>query len=102
MGRMPRPSSKRVEGRHVEARNRSSDTMAFMFETRAVIRPTRFALESAQLQHEYFRCWEGLAKNFTLISASHRRNRHESILRKHPRRNPGPRRHRSPRIGRSA
>jgi homogentisate 1,2-dioxygenase len=42
-----------------------SDTMAFMFETRAVIRPTKFALESAQLQHEYFRCWEGLAKNFT-------------------------------------
>jgi homogentisate 1,2-dioxygenase len=44
---------------------RVSDTMAFMFETRAVIRPTRFALESAQLQHEYFRCWEGLPKNFT-------------------------------------
>ena len=42
-----------------------SDTMAFMFETRAVIRPTRFALESAQLQPEYFRCWEGLPKNFT-------------------------------------
>ena len=41
------------------------DTMAFMFETRAVIRPTRFALESAQLQPEYFRCWEGLPKNFT-------------------------------------
>ena len=42
-----------------------SDTMAFLFETRAVIRPTTFALESAQLQHEYFRCWEGLSKNFT-------------------------------------
>lgn len=44
---------------------RVSDTMAFMFETRAVIRPTRFALESAQLQAEYFRCWEELPKNFT-------------------------------------
>src|SRR6202166_4331899 len=44
---------------------RISDTMAFMFETRAVIRPTRFALESAQLQQEYFRCWQGLPKNFT-------------------------------------
>jgi homogentisate 1,2-dioxygenase len=43
---------------------RISDTMAFMFETRTVIRPTRFALESAQLQHEYFRCWEGLPKQF--------------------------------------
>jgi homogentisate 1,2-dioxygenase len=41
------------------------DTMAFMFETRHVIRPTRAALESAQLQPEYFRCWQGLRKNFT-------------------------------------
>ncbi|MEP7184092.1 MAG: homogentisate 1,2-dioxygenase [Betaproteobacteria bacterium] len=40
------------------------DTMAFMFETRCVIRPTRFALESAQLQAEYFRCWQGLPKQF--------------------------------------
>jgi homogentisate 1,2-dioxygenase len=40
------------------------DTMAFMFETRAVIRPTQFALESAQLQPEYHRCWQGLRKNF--------------------------------------
>jgi homogentisate 1,2-dioxygenase len=38
--------------------------MAFMFETRIVIRPTRFALESAQLQSEYFRCWQGLRKQF--------------------------------------
>ncbi len=40
------------------------DTMAFMFETRTVIRPTRFALESAQLQPEYYRCWQGLRKHF--------------------------------------
>jgi homogentisate 1,2-dioxygenase len=38
--------------------------MAFMFETRNVIRPTRFALESVQLQSEYFRCWQGLSKHF--------------------------------------
>ena len=43
---------------------RIRDTMAFMFETRAVIRPTRHALESAQRQGEYFRCWQGLRKNF--------------------------------------
>jgi homogentisate 1,2-dioxygenase len=43
---------------------RIADTMAFMFETRMVIRPTHFALESAQLQHEYFRCWQGLRKHF--------------------------------------
>jgi homogentisate 1,2-dioxygenase len=41
------------------------DTMAFMFETRCVIQPTRQALESAQLQADYFRCWQGLPKRFT-------------------------------------
>ena len=40
------------------------DTMAFMFETRAVIHPTRQALESAQLQRDYFECWQGLQKHF--------------------------------------
>ncbi|MDB5797304.1 MAG: homogentisate 1,2-dioxygenase [Paucimonas sp.] len=40
------------------------DTMAFMFETKQVIRPTRYALESAQLQADYFRCWQDIRKNF--------------------------------------
>ena len=40
------------------------DTMAFMFETRLVWRPTTHAIESAQLQHEYYRCWQGLQKHF--------------------------------------
>ena len=40
------------------------DTMAFMFETRAVIRPTRQALESLQLQRDYHQCWQGLKKHF--------------------------------------
>ncbi len=40
------------------------DTMAFMFETRAVIHPTRQSLESAQLQRDYFECWQGLKKHF--------------------------------------
>ncbi|WP_086935498.1 homogentisate 1,2-dioxygenase [Azospirillum sp. B510] len=43
---------------------RVADTMAFMVETRAVIRPTRHALETADLQHDYYRCWQGLAKRF--------------------------------------
>ncbi|MBP2228998.1 homogentisate 1,2-dioxygenase [Azospirillum agricola] len=43
---------------------RIADTMAFMIETRAVIRPTRHALETAQLQHEYYRCWQGLERRF--------------------------------------
>jgi homogentisate 1,2-dioxygenase len=40
------------------------DTMAFMFESRWVWRPTRHALASAGLQAEYFQCWQGLRRNF--------------------------------------
>ena len=40
------------------------DTMAFMFETPLVIRPTEFALKTSQLQAEYFECWQGLQNNF--------------------------------------
>ncbi|MEO7432099.1 MAG: homogentisate 1,2-dioxygenase [Dokdonella sp.] len=40
------------------------DTMAFMFETSAVIHPTRQALESSTLQGDYQDCWRGLAKRF--------------------------------------
>jgi homogentisate 1,2-dioxygenase len=40
------------------------DTMAFMFETRTLIKPTRFALETAQLQADYYQCWQGLTKHF--------------------------------------
>jgi homogentisate 1,2-dioxygenase len=40
------------------------DTMAFMFETRLPIRPTRFALEAAELQRDYAQCWQGLRKHF--------------------------------------
>jgi homogentisate 1,2-dioxygenase len=39
-------------------------TLAFMFETRLPVRPTRFALEEKILQHEYYECWQGLKKNF--------------------------------------
>jgi homogentisate 1,2-dioxygenase len=40
------------------------DTLAFMFETRFVIRPTRFALETPLLQRDYWQCWKGLRRNF--------------------------------------
>jgi len=40
------------------------DTMAFMFETRQAIRPTRYALEAAELQGDYYQCWQGLKKHF--------------------------------------
>lgn len=42
-----------------------TDTMAFMFETRTVIRPTRFALEAPELQTDYAKCWQGLRSHFT-------------------------------------
>jgi homogentisate 1,2-dioxygenase len=44
------------------------DTMAFMFESRMVWQPTQFALTGAELQDDYYRCWQGLQKHF---NASH-------------------------------
>jgi homogentisate 1,2-dioxygenase len=40
------------------------NTLAFMFETRMVIRPTRFALETDALQRDYDSCWAGFQKLF--------------------------------------
>jgi homogentisate 1,2-dioxygenase len=41
-----------------------SGTLAFMFESRYIIRPTKFAMETAELQHGYFEVWQTLPKNF--------------------------------------
>jgi homogentisate 1,2-dioxygenase len=41
-----------------------ADTMAFMFETRAVIRPTVQALDAAHRQRGYQACWTGLRRRF--------------------------------------
>ncbi|MHB1021525.1 MAG: homogentisate 1,2-dioxygenase [Acidobacteriaceae bacterium] len=41
------------------------DTLAFMFETRFVCKPTKFAMETAARQHEYYICWQDLKKHFT-------------------------------------
>jgi homogentisate 1,2-dioxygenase len=38
--------------------------MAFMFESRYAVRLTRYAIESSQLQHDYFEGWQGLTKHF--------------------------------------
>ncbi len=40
------------------------DTMAFMFETRAVIRPAQAALDAPHRQRDYQACWAGLRKHF--------------------------------------
>ena len=41
-----------------------TDTMAFMFETRTLIRPTQQALASTSLQSNYADCWQGIRKHF--------------------------------------
>ncbi|MGH8225338.1 MAG: homogentisate 1,2-dioxygenase [Gammaproteobacteria bacterium] len=41
-----------------------ANTMAFMFETRRVIHPTRQALEAQELQTDYHQCWHGIEKHF--------------------------------------
>lgn len=43
---------------------RYRDTLAFMFESRYVIAPTRFALETPARQRDYQACWAGLEKHF--------------------------------------
>jgi homogentisate 1,2-dioxygenase len=44
--------------------DRIRDTMAFMFESRAVLHPTRQALESPLRQSDYQQCWRDLKRNF--------------------------------------
>ena len=44
---------------------RMENTLAIMFESRYVIAPTRYALESPLLQKTYTDCWRGIASNFT-------------------------------------
>jgi len=44
---------------------RIDNSLAFMFESRYVIHPTRLALESPHLQKDYLACWHGLKKHFT-------------------------------------
>jgi homogentisate 1,2-dioxygenase len=39
-------------------------TMAFMFESRYLIRPTAYAILSPALQKDYRDCWKGLKKHF--------------------------------------
>ena len=41
------------------------DTMAFMFESRHVLRPVALALDAAHRQRNYTACWRGLVPHFT-------------------------------------
>jgi homogentisate 1,2-dioxygenase len=47
------------------APHKIDDTMAFMFESRFAMRLTRYAAESAELQHDYFEGWQGLERHFS-------------------------------------
>ncbi len=40
-------------------------TMAFMFESRYIIRPTKLAMECSELQNDYFEVWQRVKKNFS-------------------------------------
>jgi homogentisate 1,2-dioxygenase len=42
------------------------NTLAFMFESRYVFKPTDAALKSKQLQNNYTQCWQNLNKNFSI------------------------------------
>jgi len=46
------------------APHRIDNTLAFMFETRQVLRPTRHALAMPELQRDYDACWQGLRRHF--------------------------------------
>lgn len=47
------------------APDRYANTLAFMLESRYVIQPTRWALETDLRQRDYIKCWDGIKKNFT-------------------------------------
>ncbi|MEE4144533.1 MAG: homogentisate 1,2-dioxygenase [Halieaceae bacterium] len=44
--------------------DRYRDTMAFMLESRYVIQPTKWAMETELRQRDYIKCWDGIKKNF--------------------------------------
>ena len=46
---------------------RYENTLAFMYESRSGICPTKFAMETPALQSDYFECWQGLKKHFNGI-----------------------------------
>ncbi len=46
------------------APHKLENTLAFMWESRFVFRPTRFALSARERQKDYERCWDGFRKHF--------------------------------------
>ena len=56
---LPRATKEELKPHKIE------DTMAFMFESRFAMRLTRYAVESSELQHDYFEGWQGLDRHFS-------------------------------------
>jgi len=52
-------SNAKLEPRYLDG------TLAFMFETRLILKPSEGALAASQLQSDYWECWQGLKKNFS-------------------------------------
>lgn len=50
---------------NTSAPQKVDNTMAFMFETRNMIKPTKAALTSPQLQTDYYKVWSGIKHQFT-------------------------------------
>jgi len=48
------------------APDRYRDTLAFMLESRYVMQPTQWALETELRQRDYIQCWNGIKKNFNV------------------------------------
>ena len=47
---------------HLEPQKIANESLAFMFESRYVLRPTRTALSSKMLQRDYWKAWQGIEK----------------------------------------
>ncbi|HKU93933.1 MAG TPA: homogentisate 1,2-dioxygenase [Vineibacter sp.] len=47
------------------APHKIDNTLAFMFETRFPLKPTRFAMEASERQLDYYKTWDSLAARFT-------------------------------------
>jgi homogentisate 1,2-dioxygenase len=63
-GHGPDAATFETASRAVLSPHKLADTLAFMFETRMPIRPTRFALGTPALQHDYDAAWSGLRPQF--------------------------------------
>ena len=58
------PTFEKASNANTSTPHKVDDTMAFMIETRNIIKPTRAAMESPQLQADYYQCWQGIKKYF--------------------------------------